>query len=61
MKVLFKDRGLTEKVTCEQRPEGGGSFKDTGASVLDRGNRQGKGPEGGAAGGQDSWSTASSS
>lgn len=48
-KVLFKDRGLNEKVTCEQRPEGGRSFGDTGASVLDRGNRQGKGPEGGAA------------
>lgn len=51
-KVLFKDRGLTEKVTSEEKPKGGGSFGDTGASVLDRGNRQGTGPEEGAAGGQ---------
>lgn len=35
-KVLFKDRRLTEKVTFEQRPEGGGSFEETGASVPGR-------------------------
>lgn len=50
--VLFKDRGLTEKVTFEQRPEGRGSFRDAGGSVPGRRNSQGKGPEGGTAGGQ---------
>lgn len=60
-KVLFsKDRGLTERVTFEQRPEG-----DTKGSVLGRGNSQGKGPEGGTeggtGGGPSCWSTASSS
>lgn len=59
-KVLFEDRGLTEKVTFEQRPEGGGRFGDTGGSSSGRGNSQGKGPAGETSRGQRSWSTASS-
>lgn len=56
--MLFKDRGLTEKVTYEQTPEGRGSFRAAGGKVPGRGSGQGKGPEGGTAGGQCSWTAA---
>lgn len=41
-KVLREERGLTEKVTCEQSPKGGGSFGDTGEMLQAEGTVRAK-------------------
>lgn len=40
--LLREERGLTEKVTCEQSPKGGGSFGDTGEMLQAEGTVRAK-------------------
>lgn len=40
--LLREERGLTEKVTCEQSPKAGGSFGDAGEMLQVEGTARAK-------------------